>query len=220
MQPDMPRPLPPYVQVHRRASGEVVYYFRRDRGHRVRLPAPTASDFEAAYAACLAGSTERKSPPSRAPKGTLRWLVEQWQRSGSARLCRAAWHWSCGRDVRLMPAPLPKEDGQDLSQMRIEPGSMDWRRRKRRSRSESCLPEMGTPLYRRKTMTEWKPISSAPKDGTPFVAYYPAEDDQPASVDIVSYPRDREHARYYGLTIGGVDPTHWVSLPPPPETKP
>lgn len=83
MRPDMPRPLPPYVQIHRRASGEVVYYFRRDRGHRIRLPAPTAPDFEAAYTACLAGSAERKPPaPSKAPKGTLRWLVEQWQRSG------------------------------------------------------------------------------------------------------------------------------------------
>lgn len=81
MPPEMPRPLPPYVQVHRRANGEVVYYFRRNRGHRVRLPAPTAPDFEAAYTACLAGS-ERKLPAPKAPKGTLRWLVEQWKRSG------------------------------------------------------------------------------------------------------------------------------------------
>jgi integrase len=80
--PAMPRPLPPYVQVHRRQNQTVVYYFRRNRGKRQPLPPPGSPGFEAAYAACLAGSAPAQQPAgSKAKHGTLRWLVEQWKQS-------------------------------------------------------------------------------------------------------------------------------------------
>lgn len=63
----------------------------------------------------------------------------------------------------------------------------------------------------------WRSIKDdpPPMDGTDFIAYYPAEDGEPEKMDVTSWPQDRI-GRYYGLTLGGVDPTHWMPLPEPP----
>ena len=46
---DMPRRLPPFVLRERTRHGKYVYYFRRGKGTRTRLPDLGAPDFEEAY---------------------------------------------------------------------------------------------------------------------------------------------------------------------------
>lgn len=69
-------------------------------------------------------------------------------------------------------------------------------------------------------MSDWMTIETAPKDGTEFLAYYPAEGGDDAFMDVQHWtvPETRE-SRYYGLMIAGVDPTHWMPLPEPPQTQ-
>lgn len=74
----MPRPLPPYVLTERTRHGKVVFYFRRGEGRRQRLPDPTAPDFQAVYARCLAGVP---LPAPREAKGTLAWLIHRYKES-------------------------------------------------------------------------------------------------------------------------------------------
>ena len=71
-------------------------------------------------------------------------------------------------------------------------------------------------------MNEWQDISTAPKDGD-FLAFYPAEDGEPSFMEVTHWPDGSSRLSvYFGMTIGGVDPTHWMPLPNPPvdtETK-
>src|SRR4051794_7844580 len=61
----MPRKLPDHVE-RNRVKGHLYFYFRRDKGPRIRLPHDVNSlDFQDAYAAALAGSVA-------APNGTAR----------------------------------------------------------------------------------------------------------------------------------------------------
>lgn len=63
----------------------------------------------------------------------------------------------------------------------------------------------------------WRPIGTAPKDGTDFLAYYPQEDDAGNFCDVVSWPQDSQMQRYYGITRDSVDPSHWMPQPAPPK---
>lgn len=79
--PDMPRPRKPYVHKETTRHGKVVWYFRRNKEKRVRLPGVYGSkEFNAAYDAALAGGHIEKK--TTAPKSTLRWLVDQYYQSG------------------------------------------------------------------------------------------------------------------------------------------
>lgn len=71
-------------------------------------------------------------------------------------------------------------------------------------------------------MSDWKPISEAPKDGTFILAYQPGV----AAPDIVVVSFD-EYWSQDGwwmccdgknpeLPLRGPEPTHWQPLPPPP----
>lgn len=51
----MPRKLPPFVVCERSRHGKMVFYFRRGKGARVRLPDLRSHDFHAAYGALLSG---------------------------------------------------------------------------------------------------------------------------------------------------------------------
>lgn len=91
-------------------------------------------------------------------------------------------------------------------------------------------------------MNEWKPIATAPKDGTPVLYYFARRRwKKPDGSPAVMEPY-RDHAerceigfRCYGMwceTGTGHDlfeswrdecddfPTHWMPLPEPPEDKP
>lgn len=76
-------------------------------------------------------------------------------------------------------------------------------------------------------MSEWMPISTAPKDGTPFLAWaYLHDDGGPMYEDRRSFMGElpfyyilfwREPYGWVGWLDGGIDgPTHWMPLPPPP----
>ncbi len=73
---DMPRKLPPYVNVQR-SGRHVYYYFRRGKGKRTPLPDPRADDFIVKYQAALAASGE----PTRKiiTAGTLEWLIARYR---------------------------------------------------------------------------------------------------------------------------------------------
>ena len=71
-------------------SGKRVYYFRRPRGPRVRLPDnPHGKEFREAYEAALAISEgQRKARVSSRPPGTFDWLIEKYL--GSVAFARKA----------------------------------------------------------------------------------------------------------------------------------
>lgn len=80
---DMPRKLPKYVTVTRTKYKTVLFYFRRDKGPRTRLPDdPNSTDFEEAYAACLAG-VPRPQKQTRNSSKDLKWLIERFMESGT-----------------------------------------------------------------------------------------------------------------------------------------
>lgn len=83
MNADMPRKLPPFVLCERNRHGTMVFYFRRGKGRRVRLPAPNSPGFEAAYEAARAGDP----PPKRAqePVESLAWLIQRYRETAAYR---------------------------------------------------------------------------------------------------------------------------------------
>jgi len=69
---------------------------------------------------------------------------------------------------------------------------------------------------------EWRPIETAPKDGTPIIVYMPWEG---GMVRTAHYSRRLTEDRYAqnvwcvhwsGSYKSRVAPTHWMPLPPPP----
>ena len=78
---EMPRDLPRYVYAERSRHGRLVFYFRRGKGKRVRLPAPDDGEFHQAYADAIAGSGPAPAP--RPHRHTLAWLIEQYRQSSS-----------------------------------------------------------------------------------------------------------------------------------------
>ncbi|MFC5385133.1 tyrosine-type recombinase/integrase [Aquamicrobium segne] len=77
----MARPRKPYIQREKTRHGKIVWYFRRDKEARIRLPGVYGSkEFNDAYNAALAGAVVEKK--TTAPRSTLRWLVDQYYQSG------------------------------------------------------------------------------------------------------------------------------------------
>jgi len=76
----MPRSLPPHVVTQRTRHGKVVFYYRRGKGARVRLPDITAPGFAAAYAVAMAGDTPQAR--QRAGAHTFEWLISAYRLSG------------------------------------------------------------------------------------------------------------------------------------------
>jgi len=78
---DMPRPRKPYVQREINRHGKTVWYFRRGKEKRIRLPGPYGSpEFNEAYEAALSGNVREKK--TSAPQSSLQWLVNQYLESG------------------------------------------------------------------------------------------------------------------------------------------
>lgn len=77
----MARPRKPYIQKEVTRHGKIVWYFRRGKETRIRLPGIYGSpEFNAAYDAALVGAPiERKAT---APRSSLRWLVDRYYESG------------------------------------------------------------------------------------------------------------------------------------------
>lgn len=79
--PVMPRPRKPYIQKEVTRHGKIVWYFRRGKEKRIRLPGAFGSaEFNDAYNAVLSGQPVEKR--AQAPRTSLRWLVDRYYESG------------------------------------------------------------------------------------------------------------------------------------------
>jgi len=77
---DMPRQRNLYVQKERTRHGTTVWYFRRGKEKRIRLPGAYGSkEFRDAYQRALAGLSVE--PKKQAPTLTFRWLVDRFYQS-------------------------------------------------------------------------------------------------------------------------------------------
>lgn len=76
----MPRPRKPYIQKETTRHDKVVWYFRRGKEARIRLPGVFGSrEFNEAYNAAFAGLPVKEK--REAPTLTLRWLVDRYYQS-------------------------------------------------------------------------------------------------------------------------------------------
>lgn len=79
--PGMPRPRKPYTQKETTRHDKIVWYFRRGKEKRIRLPGVFGSkEFNAAYDAALSGGQVDAKPTAH--QSTMRWLVDQYYESG------------------------------------------------------------------------------------------------------------------------------------------
>ncbi len=85
---DMPRKLPPFVTKELTRHKKWVYYFRRGKGPRTRLPAIDHQDFDEAYEATLAGSPRRTKRVANTK--SLEWLVTRYRETSTYRGLSAA----------------------------------------------------------------------------------------------------------------------------------
>jgi integrase len=80
----MPKRQLPYLnrQPGRHGNGKVYWYVRLRHGPRIPINGEYGTPaFMAAYYAAIKGEEIKAPAPSRASKGTLRWLCDQWKRS-------------------------------------------------------------------------------------------------------------------------------------------
>ena len=77
----MPRKLPPFVTRERSRHGTLVFYFRKGKGPRTRLPLFGSPEFDMEYQAALAGSPQPRK--AVAGVGSLKWLILRYK-DGSA----------------------------------------------------------------------------------------------------------------------------------------
>jgi hypothetical protein len=68
-------------------------------------------------------------------------------------------------------------------------------------------------------MSDWRPIETAPRDGTWFLTYAPGYDPRayPGPLDFAVY--DTTHREFCKAGCGFDYVTHWRPLPDPPETN-
>jgi integrase len=78
--PNMPRKLPPFVYRERTRHGRYVYYFRRGKGLRIRLPDLGLPDFNRAYLAALQSGKPLEGRVTE-QAGTLAWLAGRYKQS-------------------------------------------------------------------------------------------------------------------------------------------
>jgi hypothetical protein len=65
----------------------------------------------------------------------------------------------------------------------------------------------------------WQPISTAPKDGKPFLAFFPDPDFSPGTGMEVMWWESSENTFLINDEVRVMSATHWMPLPPPPELK-
>lgn len=114
----MPLKLPKYVTLSKTKYGKVLFYFRRDKGPRTRLPDdPRSNEFEEAYNACLIGQPIKAKVDKQNVK-SLRWLVTRYMESAAWSSLSPATRRQRSNIFKLMTA----HDGK------IDKGSVDYQR--------------------------------------------------------------------------------------------
>lgn len=155
----MPRPRKPYIQKETTRHGKVVWYFRRGKEARIRLPGVFGSaEFNKAYNAALTGSPVAE--PTRATKATLRWLVDEYYQSVRFNKYRP----NTQRNQRLALEDIC-ENGKDLAYREITAADIKRglvRREKTPRMAEIYLVVMRT-LFEFAKDNEW--VTRNPTDG-------------------------------------------------------
>lgn len=84
----MPKKIPQFVYREISRHGKPVYYFRRGKGSRTRLPDLNAPDFDEKYHEALVAN----APPKKvaAGAGSLKWLIDRYRETGAYRGLSAA----------------------------------------------------------------------------------------------------------------------------------
>lgn len=78
----MPRKLPLHVVRERSRHGTVMFFFRKGKGRRIRLPnTPGSDEFKEAYLRALNGEAPKPTPVSASPSDRLEWLVARFRES-------------------------------------------------------------------------------------------------------------------------------------------
>lgn len=79
----MVRKLPPHVVKEYTRHGKLIYYFRKGKGYRIRLPYPNDLSFMPAYLSALSGVSIKQGyiKPQKKRATALRWLVSQYRKS-------------------------------------------------------------------------------------------------------------------------------------------
>ena len=75
----MPRPRPPFLLRQVTQHGKVVWYVRKGKGKRIRVPAPGTEGFDEAYQTALAEGTAPAAKVRSNAVGTLTWLVTRYR---------------------------------------------------------------------------------------------------------------------------------------------
>jgi integrase len=120
---EMPRPRLPYVTLEI-GRGNRFWYFRRDRGLRVRLPGEWGStEFLAAYHAALAGEAPQRPP--LAATGTLGWLVDTYKESSAWDRLAAATKSQRGNIYKVVTGRAGDALLSTITQETIEQGKED-----------------------------------------------------------------------------------------------
>jgi len=79
----MPRPRKPHLVKQFNRHGTLVWYYRDGHGPRIRLKGAYGSpEFLAAYDAAARGERLEAPQANKGAKGSLKWLIEQYMRSG------------------------------------------------------------------------------------------------------------------------------------------
>jgi integrase len=79
----VPRPRPPHLHLERTRHGEVVFYFRRGKGKRIRIRGAYGSpEFMQAYEEARASTVGPQCAP-RTVVGSLAWLIARYRDSGA-----------------------------------------------------------------------------------------------------------------------------------------
>ncbi|MFT4325860.1 MAG: hypothetical protein AB3P25_05735 [Candidatus Liberibacter psyllaurous] len=73
----------PFVVREKTRHGKLIFYFRKDKGSRIRLPYPNDPNFMPAYLSALSGVPIEQGyiKPQKKEPQTLRWLVSQYRKS-------------------------------------------------------------------------------------------------------------------------------------------
>jgi integrase len=117
----MPRLRPRFVQQQVTRHGRKVWYFRRGRGERIRLPDLYGSpEFEAAYLAALAGTPVAVANRRQASRGSIKWLIDLYRASPAWAALKPATR--KGRESVLdhIVAKVGDRDVEDLTREEIE----------------------------------------------------------------------------------------------------
>lgn len=113
----------PHCHKETTRHGATVYYFRKGKRPRVRLPdKPGTPTFMAAYTAALNGGQQVYIPKNTAPVQTLRWLATEWMRSSNWAAYKPASRAKRGQELKHILEAAGDEAFKDIQQSTVRAG--------------------------------------------------------------------------------------------------